>query len=164
MTADAIYKKHRSNWSHQVSVMGTTQWLQRGQTLPLSVKGVACETMSLGEHHFTGSNPLSEFHSAHTIHLTFYYELLWQPVWLYHVNIKWHVPLAIPLITSLVPRPRPAFRHLQYGKARRAWYFFSRDHDVIGKLQKFAKLTGWVSRIFNRLHAQRSVCKTIASR
>ena len=65
MTADAIYKEHRSNWSHQVSVMGKTQWLQRGQTLPLSVKGVACETMSLGEHHFTGSNPLSEFHSAH---------------------------------------------------------------------------------------------------
>ena len=122
------------------------------------------DAMSLGEHHFTGSNPLSEFHSAHTIHLTSYYGLLWQPVWLYHVNIKWHVPLAIPLITSLVPRPRPAFCHLQYGKAGRAWYLFSRDHDVIGKLQKFAKLTGWVSRIFNRLRAQRSVCKTIASR
>ena len=64
-------------------------------------------------------------------------------------------------LVSLVPRPRPA---LQYGKAGRAWYLFSREHDVIGKLQKFAELTGCVSHIFNRLHAQRSVCKTIASR
>ena len=32
-------------------------------------------------------------------------------------------------------RPRPAFRRLQYGKAGRAWYLFSREHDVIGKLQ-----------------------------
>ena len=65
---------------------------------------------------------------------------------------------------SLVPRPRPAFRRMQYGKAGRAWHLFSREHDVIGKLQKFAELTGCFSRIFNRLRAQRSVCKTIASR
>ena len=26
--------------------------------------------------------------------------------------------------SSLVPRPHPAFRHLQYGKAGRAWYIF----------------------------------------
>ena len=31
------------------------------------------------------------------------------------------------VISSLVPRPRPAFRHLQYGKAGRAWYLFSRE-------------------------------------
>ena len=29
------------------------------------------------------------------------------------------------------PVPRPAFRRLQYGKAGRAWYIFSREHDVI---------------------------------
>jgi len=36
--------KRGSDWSHQVSAMGTTRWLQRDQTLPLSAKGVACET------------------------------------------------------------------------------------------------------------------------
>ena len=40
---------------------------------------------------------------------------------------------------SLVPRPHPAFRRLQYGKAGRPWYLFPREHDVIGKLQKFAE-------------------------
>jgi len=44
MTMDAIYKECRSDWSHQVSAVGTTQWLQCDQTLPLSAKGVACET------------------------------------------------------------------------------------------------------------------------
>jgi len=43
MTTDAIYEKRGSDWSHQVFVMGTTRWLQRDQTLPLSAKGVACE-------------------------------------------------------------------------------------------------------------------------
>jgi len=66
--------------------------------------------------------------------------------------------------TSLVPRPRPPFRRLQYGKAGSAWYLFSREHDVIGKLQNFTELTGCISRIFNRLRAQRAVCKTIVSR
>ena len=41
---DAIYEEHRSDWSHQVSAVETTRWLQRDQTLPLSAKGVACET------------------------------------------------------------------------------------------------------------------------
>ena len=44
MTTDAIYEEHSSDWSHQVSAVGTTQWLQHDQTLPLSAKGVACET------------------------------------------------------------------------------------------------------------------------
>ena len=34
MIMDAIYEERGSNWSHQVSAMGTTQWLQRDQTLP----------------------------------------------------------------------------------------------------------------------------------
>ena len=39
-----------SDWSHQVSVVATTtRWLQCGQTLPLSAKGVACETMNWRE-------------------------------------------------------------------------------------------------------------------
>ena len=66
-------------------------------------------------------------------------------------------------MVSLVPRPRPAFCPLQYGKAERAWYLFSREHEVIGKLWKFAELTGCILRIFNRLHTQRSVCRTITS-
>ena len=49
MTMDAIYEEHGPDWSHQVSVMATTQWLQRDQTLPLSAKGVACETRE--RHH-----------------------------------------------------------------------------------------------------------------
>jgi len=44
MTTDAIYEECRSDWSQQDLVVGTTQWLQRDQTLPLSAKGVACET------------------------------------------------------------------------------------------------------------------------
>ena len=48
---------------------------------------------------------------------------------------------------SLVPRPRPAFHRLQYGKARRAWYLFSCEHDIIGKWQKFSEQTGCVLRI-----------------
>ena len=43
------------------------------------------------------------------------------------------------LRTSLVPCPTPcpAFCRLQYGKAGRAWYIFSREHDVIEKWQNF---------------------------
>ena len=44
MTTDVIYEEHGSDWSHQVSAVATARWLQRDQTLPLSVKGVACET------------------------------------------------------------------------------------------------------------------------
>jgi len=42
MTTDAIYEEHGSDWSYQVSAVGTTQWLQLDQTLPLSAKGVVC--------------------------------------------------------------------------------------------------------------------------
>ena len=45
MTMDAIYKQRGSDWSHQVSVVATTQWLQCDKTLLLFAKGVACETM-----------------------------------------------------------------------------------------------------------------------
>ena len=34
-------------------------------------------------------------------------------------------------------------------KPWRAWYLFSREHDVIGKWRNFAELTGCVSRILN---------------
>ena len=47
MTTDAIYEERGSDWSHQVSAVGTTRWLQHDQTLPLSAKGVACETTKL---------------------------------------------------------------------------------------------------------------------
>ena len=43
----AIYEGHGSDWSRQVSTMGTTQWLQHDQTFPLSAKGVACDTIKL---------------------------------------------------------------------------------------------------------------------
>ena len=44
MTMDVIYEERGSDWSQQDLVVGTTRWLQRDQTLPLSAKGVACET------------------------------------------------------------------------------------------------------------------------
>ena len=46
MTTDAICEECGSDWSNQVSVVATTQWLQCDQTLSHSVKGVACESMS----------------------------------------------------------------------------------------------------------------------
>ena len=46
MTTDAICEERGSDRSNQVSVVATTQWLHCDQTLPLSVKGVACKTMS----------------------------------------------------------------------------------------------------------------------
>ena len=64
MTTDAIYEERGSDWSHQVSAVGTTQWLQRDQTLPLSVKGVACETTlveELFQSGFQSSNPIGQF-------------------------------------------------------------------------------------------------------
>ena len=60
------------------------------------------------------------------------------------------------LQASLVPRPRPAFRRLQYGKAGRAWYLFSREHDIIGKLQKFAEQA--VFRVFAIDYALNAQC------
>ena len=33
------------------------------------------------------------------------------------------------------------------GKAGRAWYLFSREHDIIGKRRKFSERTGCISRI-----------------
>ena len=44
MPMDVIYEEHGSDWSHQVSAVVTTWWLQHDQTLRLSAKGVACET------------------------------------------------------------------------------------------------------------------------
>ena len=46
---------------------------------------------------------------------------------------------------SLVPRPRPAFCCLQYVKVGRAWYLFSREHDVIDKWQKNSERKSEVS-------------------
>ena len=34
------------------------------------------------------------------------------------------------LVFSHVPKPHPAFYHLQYRKAGRAWYLFSREHGI----------------------------------
>ena len=48
---------------------------------------------------------------------------------------------------SLVPRPRPAFRHLQYGKAGRAWYVSPHGHYVIDKWPKFSERNSEVLHI-----------------
>ena len=53
-------------------------------------------------------------------------------------------------IGSLIPRPRPAFRRLQYGKVGRAWYLFSHEHDLIGKWFVYCStdytLNAWCTR------------------
>ena len=52
--------------------------------------------------------------------------------------IAWVCPLSSSVYRrlSLIPRLRPALHHLQYGKAERACYLFSREHNVINKWQK----------------------------
>ena len=61
-----------------------------------------------------------------------------------------------PLLASF-PVPRPAFRRLQYAKAGRAWYIFSREHDVIEKWQNFQNEDAAFCVLFSHLHVQRSV-------
>ena len=58
---------------------------------------------------------------------------------------------------SLVPRPHPAFRRLQYGKAGRAWYLFSHEHDIIGKLQNLPNLQA-AFRAFSINYALNAQC------
>ena len=71
MTTDAIYEECGSDWSHQVSAVGTTRWLQRDQTLPLSAKGVACETNA----HTCGSNSTdSQLSNVDILHSRWYRE------------------------------------------------------------------------------------------
>ena len=61
MTTDAIYKERGSHWSQLVSAVVTTQWLQHDQTLPLSAKGVACETRRLSVTNYRSENNLLMF-------------------------------------------------------------------------------------------------------
>ena len=49
-------------------------------------------------------------------------------LYLMGLSLKFMVQTAI---TSLVPRPRPAFNRLQYGKAGRAQYLFSCDEKLM---------------------------------
>ena len=66
MTTDAIYEERRSHWSLQVSAMAITRWLQCDQTLPLSAKGVACETIDqLMISHTVYNAPKTPGYSTH---------------------------------------------------------------------------------------------------
>ena len=71
--------------------------------------------------------------------------------------------LRLHLVASF-PGHRPAFRCLQYGKAGRAWYIFSREHDVIEKWQNFQNEDATFCVLFSHLHVQRSVSITAAPR
>ena len=53
MTTDAIKKDHGSDWSHQVSTMTTTWWLQGDQTFPL------CKGCGLREQTISTFNPVT---------------------------------------------------------------------------------------------------------
>jgi len=48
-------------------------------------------------------------------------------------DAQWNQHLVVTHWASLVPRPRPAFCHLQYRKAGRTWCHFSCEHDVFDK-------------------------------
>ena len=64
------------------------------------------------------------------------------------LQISHYKIMALMHLASLVPRPQPAFRHLQYGKMGRAWYLFSHEHDAWAWCnRKFSKQTGCISRI-----------------
>ena len=54
----------------------------------------------------------------------------------------------LQIVLSLVPRPHPAFRRLQYGKAGRAWYLFSHEHDVIGNKAKVQLEVTWYLHMY----------------
>ena len=58
-----------------------------------------------------------------------------------------HCTSLVPGPAQLVPRPRPAFCYLQYGKAGRARYLFSHKHDIIYKWQKSSEQKSVVSHI-----------------
>ena len=66
-----------------------------------------------------------------------------------------------PRVASF-PVPRPAFHRLKYGKAGRAWYISSREHDVIEKWQNFQNEDATFCMLFSHLHVQRSVSMTVA--
>ena len=66
------------------------------------------------------------------------------------------------VILASFPDHRPAFRRLQYGKAGRAWYISSRQHDVIEKWLNFQNEDAMFCMLFNHLHVQRSVSMTVA--
>ena len=86
-------------------------------------------------------------------------EELWAEI--FQLNGQW---LHIQSRIASFPVPRPAFRCLQYGKAGRAWYIFSREHDVIEKWQNFQNEDATFRVLFNHLHVQRSVSMTVAPR
>ena len=67
-------------------------------------------------------------------------------------------------VLASYPVPRPAFRRLQYGKAGRAWYIFSREHDVIEKWQNLQNEDATFRVLFNHLHVQHSVSMTVTPR
>ena len=85
MTTDVIYKDCRSDWSHQVSAMGTTRWLKRDQTLPLSAKGVACKTSekvhNLGTtfHYISGASFSIDSHSTIYVFSYLHVSLVFSP-------------------------------------------------------------------------------------
>ena len=74
-----------------------------------------------------------------------------------------HCVMCSVVLTSF-PVPRRAFRRLQYGKAGRAWYISSCEHDVIDKWQTFQNEDAMFFVLFNHLHIQRSVSMTVTPR
>ena len=51
---------------------------------------------------------------------------------------------------SLIPKPGLAFHCLQYGKAGRAWYLFSREDGIIDKWSKNSEQKSKISHIVQR--------------
>ena len=85
-----------------------------------------CDTCSTCVIHCEYQLPASKLYQPPSIRFT---SLLW-------LNLR-----------SLVPRPRPAFHHLQYIKVGRACYLFSCESDVNGKWQKVSERKSQVLHI-----------------
>ena len=73
-------------------------------------------------------------------------------------NNYYRIEICLYCRHGLVPRPRPSFHCLQYGKAVRVWYLFSMWARCN---QQMAKKFNEVSRIVQPTQVQRLVCITV---
>ena len=75
------------------------------------------------------------------------------------LTVRFHCNKADSMfVLASFPVPRPAFHRLQYGKAGRAWYISSHEHDVIDKWQKISERGRYILLV---IHIQRSVRTTV---
>ena len=78
MITNVIYEECGSHWSDQLSAVVTTQWLQCDQTLSLSVKGVACESMQGPGHSWSQCQNAGVTNQIYSLWFSgSYYQIAW---------------------------------------------------------------------------------------